>query len=300
MAEQKIELRKVRDFSENLSDTFLFIKQNLKPLLISFLTIAGIFLLASSILNGVYQSQVGGTMWKDIMDGARDGAAGRTTRSPFEYFNGTYFFIPLLTWLGMTAMHVVIVAYMKLYEEKKNHASTTQEVWEVFKKYYFKVLISTLPVYIVIVIGFLFCLLPGIYLAVVLLPFPVVMIMEDVSFGTAFNRCFTIIKQNFWISLGIYIVVYLIYSFSSTIISSVFGLITGGISYLTTNDVATTMGVVMGIMQAFTFVFYIVFYVAVVLHYFTLTEEHDGTGIFKRLDTLGDTRAGYNNQEEQY
>ena len=59
MAEQKIELRKIRDLSENLNDTFTFIRQNLKPLVTSFLGIAGIVMLANAIVGGIYQSQAG-------------------------------------------------------------------------------------------------------------------------------------------------------------------------------------------------------------------------------------------------
>jgi hypothetical protein len=52
MAEQKVELRKIRDLSENLNDTFTFIRQNFKPLVTSFLGIAGIVMLANAIMGG--------------------------------------------------------------------------------------------------------------------------------------------------------------------------------------------------------------------------------------------------------
>jgi hypothetical protein len=88
MAEQEIELRKIRDLSLNLNDTFGFIRQNFKPLVISFLAIAGIFMLANSILNGIYQGGVMGGAIKDVMLGKRD-----TTGSPFWMFNETYFVV---------------------------------------------------------------------------------------------------------------------------------------------------------------------------------------------------------------
>jgi hypothetical protein len=159
MAEQKVELRQVRDFSQNLSDTFLFIKQNFKPLLLSFLTIAGVFLLAAAIVNGINQGEMGGNMFREFMEDARRGAAGRSDTSPFQFINSTYFIGLTLTWMGMTAMHVVITAYMKLYEEKHNEPVTTQEVWEVFKKYYLKVLLYSLPLYLLIGVGMVLCIL---------------------------------------------------------------------------------------------------------------------------------------------
>jgi hypothetical protein len=296
MAEQKVELRKIRDFSQNIGDTFLFIKQNFKPLMISFLTIAGVFLLAGAIVSGINQGNMGGNLWEEVMAGR----SGRSRISLFEILNGTYFLAILLTWLGVTAMHVVIISYMKLYEEKQNQSSTTAEVWEVFKKYFLQVLIYTIPIYLLIAAGFVFCLLPGIYLAVVLLPFSTIIIIEDASFGTAFSRCFEIIKENFWVSLGIYFIVYLIYGISSSIISLAIGAVFGGVSYFTTENVSTTYGVIMGVAQALTFVFAVVFYVSAVLHYFTLTEKYEGTGILKRLNNLGSAGANFNNIDEQY
>jgi hypothetical protein len=125
MAEQKVELRKVRDFSENLNDTFLFIRQNFKPLVTSFVAIAGIFMLAHSILNGIYQGHVGGA-FRDIIN-------RRTTipiDSPFgAMFNGTYFALLFLGWANFVAMNVVVTCYMKLYDTLQGQAPTIEQVW---------------------------------------------------------------------------------------------------------------------------------------------------------------------------
>ena len=56
----KIQLRKLRDFSQNISDTFQFIKQELKPLLTAFVLVAGAFMLVSVILSGIYQKEAFG------------------------------------------------------------------------------------------------------------------------------------------------------------------------------------------------------------------------------------------------
>lgn len=87
MAEQKIELRKVRDLSDNLNDTFQFIRQNLKPLLISFLCIAGVFMLLAAIYSGLYQKDTGNLL-EQIM-----GTGGMRNRSPSEVFNANFFLV---------------------------------------------------------------------------------------------------------------------------------------------------------------------------------------------------------------
>ena len=294
MAQQKVELRKIRDFSENLNDTFAFIQQNLKPLVGSFLALAGIFLLASSIISGIYQSRMGGIL-KDLLSGG-----GSYVGSPLSIFSGTYFLVIILSWLSVCAMQTAIISYMKVYEMKGKQPAEIEEVWNVFKTNYLKVLLYTIPVYLLIIVGFLFCFLPGIYFGVVLMPFPVILVVEDQTFSGAFNRCFAIIKQNFWSSLLVYFVVYLIYGISSGIISLVMAGIAGTISYLTTNDVASTIGIVTSVLSALSFVFYVIFYVSVTLHYYSLTEKFDGTGMLQRLDALGNSGNDFNNIQEQY
>lgn len=294
MAEQKIELRKIRDFSENLNDTFVFIRQNLKPLFISFLGISGIFMLASAIVSGIYQSEMGG-VFTDILSGSRGG-----NRSTFpRIFSGTYLVVLLLTWANITAMKVSLIAYVKVYEQKQGEAPLIEEVWAEFRKYFSKVFFFTLPVIIAVAFGSLLCLVPGIYLAVVLVPFEMALIVEDKSFGGAWSRCFDIIKNNFWLSFAIYLVAYLIYLFSSGIIGGGMALVSGALSYFTTKDITTTIGFFTSILNIFTFLFFIVYYISAILNYFSLVEKTDGTGIMQRLNDLGGNSA-YNNIEEQY
>lgn len=293
MAEQKVELRKTRDLSENLNDTFTFIRQNLKPLVTSFLGIAGVIMLANAILNGIYQGETA-SVFKDIL-------GGRTTvRSPLSIISPTYFAVVILGWINYIAMNVVIVSYMKLYDSFRGESPAIQQVWEEFKKYFLKVFLYSIPVTLLTIAGFAFCLLPGIYLAVVFAPFSIAVIAEDKTFGEAWNRCFTIIKDNFWPSLGIYILVYFIYAFSAGIISAVVGALAGLISYFTTKDISSTVGIVTSVLSVFSFLFYIIFYVSVCLHYFNLAERHDGTGMMRRLDTLGGSGNDFNNIQEHY
>jgi len=148
-------------------------------------------------------------------------------------------------------------------------------------------------------VGLVFCIVPGVYFWVVLMLFEIVLMVEGKSFSEAFSRCYVIIKNNFWQSFGIYIIAYLIYSFSSGIIGGIIAVITGAISYFTTEDISTTIGLATSILNIFSFVFYVVFYISAILQYFSLTERYDGTGILKRLDTLGG-KSTFNNIEEEY
>lgn len=298
MAQQKVELRKIRDFSENLNDTFLFIRQNLKPLLASFIAIAGIFMLGHSIVNVLFQRNAGGIFGRLAAGSAADGG---TFNSPLgAMFTGTYFLLLVLAWANFIAMNVVVTCYMKLYDASQGIAPGIEEVWNEFKKYFLKVLLYTIPITLLTMIGFLFCLAPGVYLAVVFAPFATAMIVDDESFSGTWNRCFAIIKGNFWQSLGIYVLVYLIVAFSAGIISLIVGGVTGAISYFTTRDIVSTVSIVTSVLNIFSYIFYIVLYVSINLHYFNLAERHDGTAMMRKLDTLGETGGDFNNIQEQY
>jgi hypothetical protein len=78
------------------------------------------------------------------------------------------------------------------------------------------------------------------------------------------------------------------------------GSITGLISYFTTRNINATVGIVASILDIFAFIFYIVYYVAICLHYFNLTEKYDGTGMMRKLDSIGDNEQNFDNTQEQY
>ncbi len=295
MAQQKIELRKVRDFSDNLNDTFLFIKQNFKPMLTYVFGIAGLFMLTAAILNGMYQSQSAG-IFRDVFSGKRSGGN-------FEIFSGLYFFIILFSWLTATALQVVVIAYMKLYEEKDKETPLFDEVWSLFRRNFLTIALYNIPIVLLMLIGTILCVAPGVYLAVVLAVFAPVVMMEAESFSGAFNRCFTLIKENFWQSLGIYIVIAIVSSFGSGAISLVVGIITGIMAYFSTDNITYTVGIVTSILNVLGFVFYLLIFVAVTLNYYNLVERYDGTGMVRKLQGLGTNQSPttyHPNTEEEY
>jgi hypothetical protein len=291
MAQQKVYLSKVRDFGENLGDTFQFIRQEFKPLFKSFLLISGVFLIGAAILNGLYQMQV-----RTAFD--------RIESKPGDFsfltnlFNGTYFLFIIMTLIGVVAMQLTVACYMKLYEQEGT-SPTLEDVWNEFKRHFLSALGLVFVMGLLIVIGTVLCILPGIYLWVVFCPAIMIMVKEETSFSDTFSRCFELVKENFWMSLGIYLVAFLIYTFAAGAIGLVIGIFTGVSSYLTTRDVKSSMAWVTSVSNIFSYCFYIVFFVAVCLNYFSLAEKRDGFGMMKRLDSLG-TANPNDRIEEQY
>lgn len=286
MAQQKITLRKLRDFGENYNETFGFIRQNFSPLLKSFFAVAGVFMLVHSIALAMYsseQSSLIDDIFKDIV----------RNRSVSETFGWGYFLNLGSYYLLYVAMQTAITAYFMAYEEKEGEKPGMADVWKYFSANFFKIFFYSIPAMIVIIIGTLFCIAPGIYFAVVLTPFASVVMVEGRSFTDSFNRCFTIIRENFWISFAIYLVSYIIYSMMSGIITFIIGAIVGVTTFVTTKEMGAAYVIILSLASVFQFIFYIIFYVSVMLHYYNLAERTDGTGLLSRIDDIGNKEQAF-------
>ena len=295
MVQQKVQLRKVRDFGENLNDTFQFIRQEFKPLAGSFILFAGVFILAQSIIAGLFQ----GKMFAFLDDFKNGMYTKQPTDAYSAIFTPQYFLLIICSFLSIVAMRVTVACYMKLYDEKQA-SPTIREVWILFSRQYLKNVVFSIPVLLITIISIFFCFFPVVYFAIVFAPFQFIVVSEGVSFGDAFSRCFTLIKENFWISFGIYILTYIIYLTGSSIIGFFIGALIGIASYFTTNEISSTVGIVTSAVSAIAYLFYIIFFVSVGMHYYNLAERADGTGMARRLENLGKNTNPNENIEEQY
>lgn len=294
MADQKIEFRKNRAFGENLNDSFLFIKYNLKHLLQSIFAITALFMLTQAIFNGLYQSRVG-SIWTALLQG-RNSSQFRGS----DIFNFQYFMVILFALLTYISLQVALTAYVKYYLENDGKKPGIEEVWNIFIKYFFRIILYNIPLFLLIIAGCFFCLAPGIYLWVVFVPFTTIAMIEDKGFSDTFSRCFELIKENFWMSLGLYVVAYFIYNISSAIVGLVVSAVIGLVTYLTSKSLSATMAIVTSFLNIFSFCFYIIFLVSATLNYFTLVEIKDGTGILNRINNIGKKNNDYDNVEEEY
>ena len=289
MAQQKIQLRKIRDFGENFSDTFQFIRQEFKPLITSFILIAGIFILATAILGGLFQKQMFG-----FLDQIKSGGSA-IQQNVSSILTPGYFGFIIVTLLSMAAMQTAIIVYMKHYDEH-GETPTVQQVWSGFAKYFLKVFLFSLAQLLLLIVSFLLCILPVFYAATVLMPLPFIVVNENRSF----SRCLDLIKDNFWISFATYLVAYIIYSFSSSIVGVIIAAVVGLVSYFSKNELSSTAAIVTSVLSVVQYVFYIVFFVSAGLHYYNLVEIKDGTGLERRLEDLGTNNNSNTTIEEQY
>jgi hypothetical protein len=284
----KLEFRKQREFGEIISDTFLFIRQNFKPLLKVFFYLCGFFLLAS-ILSAVVHL-------KNISD---------ITISPGslnyyeKMFSWSYFSVMLFYMVTYSAITVTVLSYVALYIEKGNVAPTPEEVWSYFKFYFFRVFGSSIPITILMIISFLCCIVPGVYVFPALSLFYAVMIFENGTLAYSFGRAFTLSNKDWWATAGALIIIWII-TYAGFVIPSIPGVILGFVIGFTQGSAAisSTWLIVTTVIQYLSYIFFIIPLIGISLCYFNLAERMDSAGLLARIGKMGEQNTKSDIPEE--
>jgi hypothetical protein len=99
---------------------------------------------------------------------------------------------------------------MFLYSKKGKDGFVQEEVWEMVKGNFFPTLGILVLIGIIVFFGALLCIIPGIYLAVTFALVIASSIFENLSVGESMQRSMFLIKDDWWVSLGISFVMSLI------------------------------------------------------------------------------------------
>jgi len=298
----KFELLKNRDFGEIITDTFVFIRQNFKPLITSFITFCGFFILAGGILSAIQQTKAIGVVNEVAYSSGTPRMFGNS--NPFNnIFNVEYFLAMGFLLLNYIAMPVTILSFMALYREKGGIAPTTQEVWGYFKYFFFRIFGSGVLLFLLLIIGFLLCLIPGLYLyPVFALIFPII-IFENTSFSYAFSKSFKLIKDKWWETFGaLFVMGIIVYTAAAIVILPTTIINFGSLVLHPKHGVhlSVTLTVITAVLQSVCHIFYGVPIITIALCYFNLSEKMESTGLLGRINQLGQTNADDNLPKEEY
>lgn len=298
---QKIELLKTRDFGEIVSDTFTFIIQNFKALLICILAFVGIFILGNIVAQSLFQMQMQSTINSISAAPMQDNAS---RLSPFSYFNWEYivliFIFSLCTYAALTS---TVLSFMALYRDKGSVAPTTQEVWAYVKHYFFRMMGGQFVLGLLMGVGFVLCLVPGVWLSPIFALVLPIIVFENVGFGTAFNKAFNIIKDNWWTTFGALIVCVLItwaFLFVASLTLSVFNVSSTILSHKQSMSVSPVLIILGIVLQQVCLIFVLIPLVASGICYFNLKEIKEGTGIMDRIVGFGNNKPDADLPAEEY
>lgn len=295
MKQPNIELAKVRDFSAIINDSFMFLRQNFKPLLRIFFTFCGFFIVVAIITSIFQQFKI-----RDFY--GESGLENMSSNKLFNYYKTWGWeaaFALLFSILSYTAIPVTVLCYIAIYKENGNVPPTNEEMWSYIKYYYLKILGCMILNGIIVIIGAVFCFIPGIWLYPIMALTLPIMTMENATYGYAFNQSFRLIKDNWWTTFGAIFIMWIIVAISAAIVTvpaalwSQFSLLLhwpGG-------KIATILTVVLSHLAL---VLYILPVITIALCYFSLNEQKEGTGLMARINQIGENKADSNLPTEEY
>ncbi|MFZ1279621.1 MAG: hypothetical protein WAR59_02215, partial [Ignavibacteriaceae bacterium] len=223
MNPQKIEFQKYRDFGQVINGTFEFIRHNFLPLLKSIIFIVGPFILLSGIFSGLYQ--------EDIF-------SFNNTTTSLSNFGIVSLLYLIALFLSMITMVSVVYSYVLIYLERTDESPIQiDEVWLGVKSNILKVVGITILIGIIIgVIGITFFLplffifnvesnplamipiiflvmIPIIYFSNKLTLTYFVSLYENIGAVDSMKRSIFLIKNKWWFTFGLVIVLSFIQGF---------------------------------------------------------------------------------------
>jgi len=164
---------------------------------------------------------------------------------------------------------------------------TFAEVWGYFKYYFFRVFGASILVFILIAVGFVFCVIPGIYLVPIMSLIVPAIVIENASFSYAFNKSFRLIKENWWQVFGILFIMSLIVGVANSFAEYPITILAMGGRFLSLKGFQTPLIVFFSIMRSILVLTYVLPGIAVAICYLNLTEQKEGVGLLSRIEKFG-------------
>ncbi len=285
-----IQFKKQRELGEILSDTFAFIRTQFKPFMTTYFKIVAPYLVVLLIALGFYMYS-----FSTVLD-------FNSTN-----YNGVFSGVSMLV-SGLVFMVAMILVYAvsqsTVLHYIKSYSDLNGEIdFEGIKSNVYGSLWSFIGLGIIVVLsimaGFIFCILPGIYLAVPLSLSFSIMVFMDKSVGESYSYGFTLVKDEWWITFATLLVVGIIvgiagYAFSLPAVIYQYasmGIFSGEMdaTSLTDNFVDPVYLILNMIGTLAQMLLNIISIIAGAFIFFNLNEKKNFTGTYERIQNLGST-----------
>ncbi len=286
-----VQFNQVRDFGQIISTTFIFLKENWRPLFRALATIC------------VPPAVIAGFLLGKTMGDIQSLTFGAQIEDPFAFASGfAGSFLPmalgyLLILASFLLMTAITYEYIRAYHFNEHHGITPGELWKrstsQFGTYFGINFLSGL----LILVGLLLCVLPGFYVLTVLGLALTCHAIERTGSSGSLSRSNNLVKDRFWETLGLILVIGIIHSFITGALMLPFTIVTMVVTFNSTFDAISggdqaQLPVWMTMFTAFstalqmaiTLLTYPIVAVALSLKYFTLVEEKESAGLRRKLE----------------
>jgi len=207
MTNTKIDFKQERDFGDLFNATFGFISQEFKRLGTAILYFVVPFLLLSAIAMTIYSVKAQ-EMMQTIVQGEKP--------DPFAVFSvmgsllGYVGVAMILSLISITVLFGTVYGYIKLYIQTGEEGFSLTDIWLQVTANFWSILVASIVTSLVVGVGIVFCVLPGIYFAVALSLVLSIMIFGEKGFVEAFGRSMKLVNTNWWFTFGVFIIAMII------------------------------------------------------------------------------------------
>ncbi len=235
-----MEIYNKRDFGELIGAPFIFFGKEIKTLLTGIVIFIGPFILSEIILKRWFGFQSVENIYTQFQN--------------FQYsFDGTSFFMMIFGFFQNVMLYTFIGTYIKILHKKGYRNVEINDIWIEIKRFFWPFAGALILGNIIIVIGIILFVIPGIYLAVALYPLFAIIIFEENGVMNSFFRSFELIKGNWWLSLGLMIIMFILLTTGTAILTLLFNFLNKTIAsassayFVLTNITSSLLEVVMSV-----------------------------------------------------
>ncbi len=291
MQQKYIEFKKQRELGEILTDTFVFLRTQFKPFFNTYFKILGPFLLAMVLSLVLYIYYAGNSLNFMLV-----GAGGEVDNLAVVFGLGALYIFSLV--VVYTLSQSTVLHYIKSYANGQGEITFSTIKKEVYQSFWSFIGLGLL-VALSVVVGLMFCILPGIYLYVPLVLSFSIMVFNRMGTSDAYSYSFTLVKDEWWITFATLFVIGIIvgvanYAFSLPAQVYQFikmGIFSGEVDAesmfnVFKDPIYILLNVVSSVGQ---FLMNLISVIAAVFIYFNLNEKKNFTGTYERIDNLGKT-----------
>jgi hypothetical protein len=281
-----IELKKSRDLGDIVQDSFRLITQNWQLLLQAVLLYAGPVYLAQGIVTGLWQYKLNATMQDKMGDfgGISDPSDLLDFYSQMlgSLFGVEYLLVLVIGLLGYGIVISLTYHFIKLYMENPGEPVSLDALRTAAFRDVFPLIGFLLAVYLITIVASMLCVIPGIYVSVPLSMLYFVYVYERKSLSDSIRRCFTLVKDYWWQTLGVVIVMAVL---SILVPSIIIGIIVGVGKVISDGKMFTVVS--SAITALVLLPFYTIFLTSLAFQYFNLVDRKEGGSSLSRIDEIG-------------
>ena len=332
MKKDTIILQQERDFGDKINASFSLISQNFKTLFLSLLYFAGPLSLIGGIANGIVQSNnlgfVSSGTAKPRGKNVGDIFANSFGDSFAHIFSINYLIATIFLILASITVAITVYALMIEYNKTESQSSITiEKIWARMQTIFLPVLGSYGIIFLIIFLillafggiigavisagrgvagGFfaimiaLIAFVPFIYFAIMFSLSPAIVAYENINGWEALGRAKFLIKDKWWSTFGLIMIITIINSFISIVFGApamivtfmkvlkVGGEISSNLPLIITTVVSTVGQVVVSSLT----------YVAISFQYFNLVEKREGTSLKLLIEGIGQKKLDLNDDGE--